>query len=100
MNTVSTSSNNALSSVSVLGFSRSATANSTSNGLKTPALSGFRTSVEEIVADELADGKLRRVMPEWQGKPIPVYAITETRLLPAKTQRFIEFLRDRLAQRG
>ncbi|WP_176731470.1 LysR family transcriptional regulator [Burkholderia cenocepacia] len=54
---------------------------------------------EEIVADELAHGRLRRVMPEWQGKPMPVYAITETRLLPAKTQRFIEFLRDRLAQR-
>ncbi|MEX8520109.1 MAG: hypothetical protein AB3X44_16485 [Leptothrix sp. (in: b-proteobacteria)] len=28
----------------------------------------------------------------------PVYAITETRLLPAKTQRFIEFLRERLGQ--
>jgi hypothetical protein len=27
---------------------------------------------------------------------MPVYAITETRLLPAKTQRFIEFLRERL----
>ncbi|MGU7772053.1 LysR family transcriptional regulator [Burkholderia sp. MR1-5-21] len=54
---------------------------------------------EEIVADELANGRLSRVMPEWQGKPMPVYAITETRLLPAKTQRFIEFLRDRLAQR-
>ncbi|SDI57182.1 DNA-binding transcriptional regulator, LysR family [Paraburkholderia steynii] len=54
---------------------------------------------EEIVADEMANGRLRRVMPEWHGKPMPVYAITETRLLPAKTQRFIEFLRERLAQR-
>ncbi|KAF1710147.1 LysR family transcriptional regulator [Pseudoxanthomonas sacheonensis] len=54
---------------------------------------------EEIVADELANGKLRRIMPGWHGKPMPVYAITETRLLPAKTQRFIEFLRERLAQK-
>ncbi|SDD71992.1 DNA-binding transcriptional regulator, LysR family [Cupriavidus sp. YR651] len=53
---------------------------------------------QEIVADELASGKLRQIMPEWQGTPMPVYAITETRLLPAKTQRFIEFLRDRLGQ--
>ena len=30
--------------------------------------------------------------------PIPVYAITETRLLPAKTQRFIEFLRESLGR--
>lgn len=54
---------------------------------------------EEVVADELASGKLRRIMPEWYGAPVPVYAITETRLLPAKTQRFIEFLRERLGRR-
>lgn len=50
----------------------------------------------EIVADELSSGKLRRIMPQWHGTPMPVYALTETRLLPAKTQRFIEFLRNRL----
>jgi len=53
---------------------------------------------EEIVADDLASGKLRRIMPAWHGTPTPVYAITETRLLPAKTQRFIEFLRERLGR--
>ena len=53
---------------------------------------------EEVVADELASGKLRRIMPQWHGTPMPVYAITETRLLPAKTQRFIEFLRGRLGR--
>jgi DNA-binding transcriptional LysR family regulator len=51
---------------------------------------------EEIVADDLASGKLRRILPRWRGTPTPVYAITETRLLPAKTQRFIEFLQERL----
>lgn len=53
---------------------------------------------EAIVADDLAQGKLQRVLPTWQGTPTPVYAVTETRLLPAKTQRFIEFLREHLAQ--
>ncbi|MBN3786142.1 LysR family transcriptional regulator [Burkholderia sp. Ac-20353] len=53
---------------------------------------------EEIISDELASGALRRVMPAWHGTPLPVYAITETRLLPAKTQRFIEFLRERLGR--
>ncbi|WBL80491.1 LysR family transcriptional regulator [Bradyrhizobium xenonodulans] len=53
---------------------------------------------QEIVADELADGRLRRIMPQWQGSPVTVYAVTETRLLPAKTQRFIEFLRERLSR--
>jgi DNA-binding transcriptional LysR family regulator len=53
---------------------------------------------EEVVADDLAAGRLVRVLPKWQGKPTPVYALTETRLLPAKTQRFIEFFKERLAK--
>lgn len=52
---------------------------------------------EAIVADELRQGTLLRIMTDWHGQPVPLYAITETRLLPAKTQRFIEFLRERLA---
>lgn len=59
---------------------------------------GIMVLSEEIVADDLAAGRLRRVMPEWEGEPIAVYAMTETRLLPAKTQHFIEFLRERFAQ--
>jgi DNA-binding transcriptional LysR family regulator len=57
---------------------------------------GIALFAQEIVVDDLAEGRLRRVLPQWQASPISVYAITETRLLPAKTQRFIEFLRERL----
>lgn len=53
---------------------------------------------EEVVADDLASGALQRIMPQWQGTPQAVHAMTETRLLPAKTQRFIEFLRERLGR--
>jgi DNA-binding transcriptional LysR family regulator len=53
---------------------------------------------KEIVADELNSGRLRHILPQWQGSTHTVYAITETRLLPAKTQRFIEFLRERLSK--
>ncbi|TAM02333.1 MAG: LysR family transcriptional regulator [Paraburkholderia sp.] len=53
---------------------------------------------QEVVAAELESGALRPVMPGWRGAPIPVYVITETRLLPAKTQRFIEFLQERLTR--
>lgn len=52
----------------------------------------------EIVAEDVANGRLRRILTEWEGPPTPVYAMTETRLLPAKTQRFIEFLREHLDQ--
>ena len=54
----------------------------------------------EIAADDLAAGRLRRILPDWQAKSTPVYALTETRLLPAKTQRFIEFLQEHLAQQA
>jgi DNA-binding transcriptional LysR family regulator len=53
---------------------------------------------ERIVAEDLKAGRLKRLLPEWQGAEQPVYAVTETRLLPAKTQRFIEFLKERLRE--
>lgn len=59
---------------------------------------GIILTPKEIVADELASGKLRRILPQWHGAPKSVYAVTETRLLPAKTQRFIEFLGKRLGR--
>ncbi|WP_313195258.1 LysR family transcriptional regulator [Shinella zoogloeoides] len=51
---------------------------------------------EELVSEEVADGRLRRVLPDWQGEPAPVFVLTESKLLPAKTQHFIHFLRERL----
>ena len=60
---------------------------------------GIALLAEGVVADDVAEGRLCRVLPGWHGSPIPVYALTETRLLPAKTLRFIEFLQERLATR-
>ncbi len=59
---------------------------------------GIAMLASALVAEDVASGQLRRVLPQWQAPAVPVYAITETRLLPAKTQRFIEFLRERLEQ--
>ncbi len=59
---------------------------------------GITAVPERVVVEELASGQLRRILPEWQLAPTSVYAVTETRLLPAKTQRFIEFLRERLRE--
>jgi DNA-binding transcriptional LysR family regulator len=58
---------------------------------------GIALLSEAIVAEDVAAGRLERVLPRWQGSHVSVYVITETRLLPAKTQRFIEFLRERMA---
>ncbi len=59
---------------------------------------GIAMLPEKIVADDLAAGRLRRVLSGWQGSSVSIYAVTETRLTPAKTQRFIEFLSARLMQ--
>lgn len=48
-----------------------------------------------VVAAELAAGSLRNILPDWQGSAMSIHAVTETKLLPAKTQRFIEFLKER-----
>jgi DNA-binding transcriptional LysR family regulator len=56
-----------------------------------------------LLGDQLAEqqsGHLQRVLPDWQLGPFPVYAVTETRLLPAKTRIFIEFLMERLGDVG
>ncbi len=59
---------------------------------------GIALLPEKIVAEDLAFGRLRRILPEWQGSTVSIYAVTETRLIPAKTQRFIEFLSSRLME--
>jgi DNA-binding transcriptional LysR family regulator len=51
----------------------------------------------ELVRDDVTLGRLLRVLPEWSLSPVQVHAITETRLLPARTRLFIEFLKTRLS---
>ncbi|MEG3129443.1 LysR family transcriptional regulator [Pantoea cypripedii] len=50
----------------------------------------------QAIKDDLAARLLVPVLPEWHGEATAVYALTETRLLPAKTQRFLDFIRDKL----
>ena len=57
---------------------------------------GIAVLPESIAAQDVQQGRLKAVLSPWQPDPVPVYALTETRLLPAKTQRFIEFLREQL----
>lgn len=63
------------------------------------------TAVEELLRAYSPVTMAREVVKETtiSGCPVKtgnmtIYAVTETRLLPAKTQRFIEFLRDRLSR--
>lgn len=57
---------------------------------------GIAVLAEVGAQQEITAGRLQRVLPEWEVGPFPVYAVTETRLLPAKTRIFVEFLTERL----
>lgn len=49
----------------------------------------------ELAREDTASGRLRRVLPDWHLAPVQVHAITDTRLLPARTRLFIDFLKAR-----
>lgn len=53
----------------------------------------------DMVNDEVKQGRLQRVLTDWQSAVVPIYAITETRLLPVKTRCFIDFLQQKLADK-
>ncbi|PXA78742.1 LysR family transcriptional regulator [Caulobacter sp. D4A] len=57
---------------------------------------GVLFAPDRVVAEEVANGRLVRILADWQGPPALIYAITATRLVPARTQRFIDFLKQNL----
>ncbi|MEO5811370.1 MAG: LysR family transcriptional regulator [Rhodanobacter sp.] len=50
----------------------------------------------ELAREDVAAGRLRRVLPGWSLPSVQVHAITESRLLPARTRLFIDFMTQRL----
>ncbi len=58
---------------------------------------GITTANVINVDDDLAGGRLRRVLPDWTLPATPVYFVTTSRLLPAKSRSFIDFATKRLA---
>ena len=55
---------------------------------------------QEFVSEDLDAGRLVRLLPEWAPPDFSAYALTETRLLPAKVRVFIDFLIRNLKCRG
>lgn len=54
---------------------------------------------ETMARDAMASGELVRLFPDWTLPPVPVYAFTVTRLLPAKTRTLIDFLAKEMRSR-
>jgi DNA-binding transcriptional LysR family regulator len=51
-----------------------------------------------LALDDVTLRRLVRVLPDWCLAPVQVHAVTETRLLPARTRLFIDFLKARLRE--
>jgi len=55
---------------------------------------------EFLVADDLARGTLRRILPRWSARRVDVFAVySERRHLPARTRALLDFLTRRLRAR-
>lgn len=57
---------------------------------------GITTSNMINVDRDLLNGRLERVLPDWCLPPTPIYIVTTSRLLPAKSRSFIDFATKRL----
>ncbi len=57
---------------------------------------GIATLTPDLVRDALASGRLVRVLPQWAMAPLPIHAVTASRLQPANVKAFVAFLADRL----
>jgi DNA-binding transcriptional LysR family regulator len=58
--------------------------------------SGIAMLSSALMKDEINTQKAIQVLPGWHPPDVPVFALTETRLLPAKTRVFLEFLQNKL----
>lgn len=82
--------------VSVMGGSRFVS-NSAAMSMEWAANSiGIAGLDPQIARQNVASGRLKRVLPDWQLEPVELHVITDTRHLPARTKLFIAFLKARL----
>ena len=49
-----------------------------------------------LCREELEAGTLVRVLKSWTAAPLPIYALTATRMMPARTRTFLDFLKSQL----
>jgi len=61
---------------------------------------GIAAIDEAIARPAVVTGSLVRVLPEWSMPSVPVFALTPSKLLPARTRIFLETLGDHLRGNG
>ncbi len=71
--------------------------------LRSAALLGLGVCVasEWAVADDVKEGRLLHLLPQWRAEPLPIYLLYPyARFYPAKLRRFVEVLRPAVASWG
>jgi DNA-binding transcriptional LysR family regulator len=61
---------------------------------------GIAAADEVMAANYLDRGDLVPVLPGWSIRPVPVYAVTSTKVHPVKTRLFLEFVQKALKSFG
>ncbi|MEO5686107.1 MAG: LysR family transcriptional regulator [Burkholderiaceae bacterium] len=64
--------------------------------LRTAAVAGVGAAIASawLVADDLAQGRLVHVAPQWRAAPLPVYLVyPQARFYPARLRRFLDVMR-------
>lgn len=67
--------------------------------LRQMAVSGLGVVLlpEILVREDVAQGRLKRILPDWQSDETPIHALTATRLLTANVRALVGFLREKWA---
>ncbi|AZG09625.1 LysR family transcriptional regulator [Pigmentiphaga sp. H8] len=53
---------------------------------------GLAILPEKLCRQDVQEGRLVRVLDDWSAPPVSAYALTATRLMPAKTRAFLDFV--------
>jgi DNA-binding transcriptional LysR family regulator len=64
--------------------------------LRTAAVSGVGAAIASawLVADDLAQGRLMHIAPQWRAAPLPVWLVyPQARFYPARLRRFLDVIR-------
>ena len=59
---------------------------------------GITLLPEILVREDVAQGRLKAVLPDWQSEATPVHALTAMRLLTANMRAMIGFLKEKWAK--
>ena len=65
--------------------------------MRSAAVAGVGVGVSStwLLDDNLADGSLQQLLPQWQAEPLPVYIVyPHARYYPAKLRRFVDLMRE------